>query len=57
MKQFTTRKCDTIGNKIFGLVLIGLGALTLTIDTDATAFVFFTMFGTGLLFTKVNRIG
>lgn len=47
---------ETIKNKIYALVLIGIGALSILPENDATAFIFFCIIGVPLFFAKKNWI-
>ena len=47
---------ETIKNKIYALVLIGTGALSILPENDATAFIFFCLIGVPLFFAKENWI-
>ena len=47
---------ETIKNKIYALVLIGIGALSILPENDATAFIFFCLIGVPLFFAKENWI-
>lgn len=47
---------DLIKNKIYGMVFIVLGALTIPIEWDATFFLFTLMLGALLFVSRENRI-
>lgn len=47
---------DLIRNKLFAVIVIALGALTLPIDWDATFFLFALIIGLILIFSKENWI-
>lgn len=47
---------ETIKNKIYALVFIGIGALSILPENDATAFIFFCLIGVPLFFAKENWI-
>lgn len=47
---------ETIKNKIYALVLIGIGALSILPENDATACIFFCLIGVPLFFAKENWI-
>ena len=49
-------KRELLKNKIYALILIGLGALSILIEYDATFFVFTSMIGIPLFFAKENWI-
>ena len=47
---------ELLKNKLYSLILIGIGALSVLIDYDATFFIFTLMFGLPLFFAKENWI-
>ena len=47
---------ETIKNKIYALVLIGIGVLSIFPENDATACMFFCIIGVPLFFAKENWI-
>lgn len=47
---------DLIKNKIYGIIFIVLGALTIPIEWDATFFLFALMVGISLFASRENRI-
>ena len=47
---------DLIKNKIYGIIFIVLGALTIPIEWDATFFLFTLMFGILLFASRENCI-
>lgn len=47
---------DLIKNKIYSLILIGIGALSILIEYDGTFFIFALMLGIPLFFSKENQI-
>lgn len=47
---------ETIKNKIYALVLIGIGVISILPENDATAFIFFCLIGVPLFFAKENWI-
>lgn len=49
-------KKELLKNKLYSVALISLGALSVPIDYDATAFVFLLMIGLTLFFAKENWI-
>lgn len=49
-------KRELIKNKLYSLLLIGIGALSILIEYDATFFVFSLMLGVLLFFAKENWI-
>lgn len=49
-------KRELIKNKVYSAVLISLGAITVPIESDATAFIFLLMIGVPLFFAKENWI-
>lgn len=49
-------KRELLKNKIYSLILVGLGALSILIEYDATFFVFTSMIGIPLFFAKENWI-
>lgn len=46
----------TIKNKIFALILIGVGALSIIPENDATAFIFICLIGVPMFFAKENWV-
>lgn len=50
------KKCKLLKNKLVALALIILGALTIPIEYDITAFVFILMTALPLMFSKENLI-
>lgn len=49
-------KPKTLKNKLYSIALVSLGALSVPIDGDATAFVLLLMLGIPLFFAKENYI-
>lgn len=49
-------KRELLKNKLYGATMIGLGALSVPIEWDATFFLFTLMVGGGLIFSKENLI-
>nr|DAQ19150.1 MAG TPA: hypothetical protein [Caudoviricetes sp.] len=49
-------KRELIKNKIYSLILIGIGALSIPIEYDGTFFIFALMLGIPLFFSKENQI-
>lgn len=49
-------RMDLIKNKIYGIIFIVLGALTIPIDWDATFFLFALMLGILLFISRENCI-
>lgn len=49
-------KQDLIKNKIFSLMFIGIGALSIPIEYDGTFFIFTLMLGIPLFLAKENWI-
>lgn len=49
-------KRELIKNKIYSLILIGIGALSIPIEYDGTVFIFALMLGIPLFFSKENQI-
>ena len=49
-------KRELLKNKIYSLLFVGLGALSVLIEYDATFFVFSLMIGVPLFFAKENYI-
>lgn len=47
---------ELIRNKIYSLILIGIGALSAPIEYDGTFFIFTLMIGLPLFFAKENWI-
>lgn len=47
---------DLIKNKVFGLISILLGALTIPIEWDATFFLFMLMLGISLFVARENWV-
>lgn len=47
---------ELIKNKIYAVILILIGALTIPIEWDATFFLFVLMMGLCLFFSKGNQI-
>lgn len=47
---------ELLKNKIYSLILIGLGALSIPIEYDGTFFIFSLMLGISLFFSKQNWI-
>lgn len=47
---------ELIRNKIYSLILIGIGALSVLIEYDGTFFIFSLMLGLPLFFAKENWI-
>lgn len=47
---------DLIKNKVFGLISIVLGALTIPIEWDATFFLFMLMLGISLFVARENWV-
>ena len=47
---------ELIRNKIYSLILIGIGALSILIEYDGTFFIFALMIGLPLFFSKENWI-
>ena len=47
---------DLIKNKIYGIIFIVLGALTIPIEWDATFFLFTLIPGIALIFARENHI-
>ena len=50
------RKNKLLKNKVCAAILVGLGALSIPIENDATAFLFFLMIGVPMFFAKENII-
>lgn len=55
-KRKVRRRHNTLNNKLFSVALVGLGALTVPIENDATFLVFMLMIGLPLFFSKENWI-
>jgi hypothetical protein len=55
--QKMRKKCETLENKMVAFVLVCVGAVSVIIEGDATAFVFLTMIGIVLFFSKENVVG
>ena len=55
-KEKTMMRKDLIKNKIFGLIFIVIGALTVPIEWDATFFLFALMVGIALFVARENCI-
>jgi hypothetical protein len=51
------KKCKTLENKMVALVLVCVGAVSVLVDGDATAFVFLAMIGLVLFFSRENVVG
>lgn len=49
-------KKKLLKNKLYSVVLVSIGALSIPIEYDATAFVFTLMLGLPLFFAKENWI-
>ncbi|CAK7007980.1 MAG: hypothetical protein EUB_01577 [Eubacterium sp.] len=49
-------KHDTLKNKLYSVALVGLGAMTVPIEHDATFLVFSLMIGIPMFFSKENWI-
>lgn len=49
-------KRELIENKIYGLLIVGIGILTIFISYDLTAFILTAMFGVPIFFSKENVI-
>ncbi len=49
-------KRELLKNKLYGVAMIGLGALSVPIEWDGTFFLFTLMAGCGLIFAKENWI-
>ena len=49
-------KHDTLKNKLYSVALVGLGAITVPIEHDATFLVFSLMIGIPMFFSKENWI-
>ncbi len=49
-------KRELLKNKLYGAAMIGLGALSVPINLDATFLLFTLMAGGGLIFSKENWI-
>lgn len=49
-------KRELLKNKIYSLILIGIGALSVLIEYDGTFFIFSLMLGLPLFFAKENWI-
>lgn len=49
-------KRELLKNKIYSLILIGIGALSIPIEYDGTFFIFALMIGLLLFFSKENWI-
>lgn len=47
---------ELIRNKIYSLILIGIGALSVLIEYDGTFFIFALMLGLPLFFSRENWI-
>ena len=47
---------ELLKNKIYSLILIGIGALSVLIENDGTFFIFSLMLGLPLFFSKENWI-
>lgn len=47
---------ELIKNKIYGIAVIILGALSVLVERDATFFLFALLIGLALFFSKRNRI-
>jgi len=49
-------KKELLKNKLYSLILIGIGALSVLIEYDGTFFIFSLMLGLPLFFAKENWI-
>lgn len=49
-------KRELIKNKVYSAVFIFIGAITIPIESDATAFIFLLMISVSLFFAKENWI-
>lgn len=49
-------KRELIKNKVYSLILIAIGALSILIEYDGTFFIFTLMLGIPLFFSKENQI-
>lgn len=56
MKKFAKYMYETRVNKIYSLVLMGLGAILIPIDGDATVFVFSLIIGIPMFFARKQWI-
>lgn len=54
--ELLMKKKETLKNKLYAVVLILLGAMSVPINNDATAFVFILMLSIPLFFSKENWI-
>lgn len=49
-------KKELLKNKLYSIALVSVGALSISIEYDATAFIFTLMMGLPLFFAKENWI-
>lgn len=55
-KRKVHRRRNTLKNKIYSVALVGIGALTVPMENDATFLAFMLMIGLPLFFSKENWI-